>query len=67
MELFKPLGETGYYLLYEEDRSHTGYHKVYLINIKRKCVDSILISKQIWVPVVDQLNTSTFYLVNGPS
>jgi hypothetical protein len=63
--LIQPLGETGYFLYHEEDRFHTGHHKVYLINTKRKCVDSILISKQTWVPVVDQKNPSVFYLVNG--
>jgi hypothetical protein len=65
--LVQPLGETDYFLYHEEDRSHTGRHKVYLINKDRKCVDSILISKQNWVPVVDQMNPSVFYLVNDGS
>ena len=63
--MIQPLGETGYFLYHEEDRFHTGHHKVYLINTKRKCVDSIIISKETWIPVVDQKNPSVFYLVNG--
>jgi hypothetical protein len=65
--VIQPLGETGYFLYHEEDRFHTGHHKVYLINTKRKCVDSIIISKKTWVPVVDQKNPTVFYLVNGNS
>jgi hypothetical protein len=63
--LIQPLGQTGYFLYHEEDRFHTGYNKVYMINTKRKCVDSIIISKETWIPVVDQKNPSVFYLVNG--
>jgi len=62
--MIKPLGETGYFLYHEESRSHTGNQKVYLINTKRNSVDSIIISKQDWVPVVDQKDPSVFYLVN---
>jgi hypothetical protein len=51
--LIQPLGDTDYFIYHEEDRSHTGYHKVYLINKERKSVDSIIITKQNWIPVVD--------------
>jgi hypothetical protein len=60
----KILGETGYFLYHETDTSKTGHHKVYLINSQRKSVDSIIISKETWIPVVDQKNPSVFYLVN---
>jgi hypothetical protein len=33
--LIQPLGETGYFLYHEENRTHTGDHKVYLINSER--------------------------------
>lgn len=52
--LIQHLGETGYFLYHEEDKFNTGHHKVYLINTIKKCVDSIIISKQNWIPVVDQ-------------
>jgi hypothetical protein len=51
--LIQSLGETDYFIYHEEDRSHTGYNKVYLINKERKSVDSILITKQNWIPVLD--------------
>ena len=38
-----------------------------MINKERKSVDSILITKQNWVPVVDLKNPSVFYLVNDSS
>jgi hypothetical protein len=52
--MIHPLGDTGYFLYHEEDRYHTGYQKVYLINSTKKCVDSILLSKQTWIPDVDR-------------
>jgi hypothetical protein len=51
--MIQSLGETDYFIYHEEDRSHTGYNKVYLINKERKSVDSILKTKQNWVPIVD--------------
>lgn len=60
--IIKILGETGYFLYHEFDYSETGNCKIFLINTKRRCIDSILISKQSFVPVVDQKNSSVFYL-----
>lgn len=63
-KLINPLGENGYFLYHEDNSFHSGQNKVYLINTKRKSVDSIIISKQTWVPVVDKRKPSVFYLVN---
>jgi hypothetical protein len=52
-----PLGETGYFLI--------NYHRLsYLINKKRKCIESIIISKEGYTAVVDYNIPKVFYLVN---
>jgi hypothetical protein len=52
-QIIKILGETGYFLYHELNNYETGNDKVYLINTNRRCIDSILVSKQSFVPVVD--------------
>jgi hypothetical protein len=64
-EMIKILGETGYFLYHEIDISGAKNDKVYLININKRCVDSILISKQSFVPLVCQKNSSVFYMVSN--
>jgi hypothetical protein len=65
--LIQPLGDTGYFLYHEENRLQTGHNNFYLIDTKMKCVDSILISKQSWLPIVDQKIPYVFYLVDTKS
>jgi hypothetical protein len=52
-----PLGETGYFLY--NDRTGS-----YLINKKRKCIESIIISKESYTPVADYNIPNAFYLFN---
>jgi hypothetical protein len=53
-----PLGETGYFLYHDEETFSC------LINKKRKCIESIIISKESYTAVVDYNTPNVFYLVN---
>jgi hypothetical protein len=52
-----PLGETGYFLFNDSTGS-------YLINKKRNCIESIIISKENYTAEVDYNIPNVFYLVN---
>ena len=61
-DMILPLGETEYFIFYDYTAVDVSIYKVYLINKKRKCVESIIISNLKWHPVVNQCNPSIFYL-----
>ena len=61
-DMILPLGETEYFICNDYTAVDVSIYKVYLINKKRKCVESIIISNLKWYPVVNQSNPSIFYL-----
>lgn len=60
-DLIHLFGETGNFLYYDSMRHETKINKYYLINTKKRCIDSILLSKQKYIANFDQKN-SVYYL-----
>jgi hypothetical protein len=52
-----PLGDTGYFLYHDRSGS-------YLINKMKECIESIIISKEIYTAIKDYNIPNIFYLVN---
>ena len=54
-------GETGNFLYFDFMKDQTGINKYYLINTKKRCIDSIILSKQRFFPIFDQKNSVYYF------